>query len=100
MIMNPLFYMTNDDLKDLTLIYKSSQGEMKRLILKRMVEVEVKKKGICIYIPVYIQIFCSVQTNVLPGNADGNGPDDPCLVSLPAEDKLVVVIFTLRLSGI
>ena len=61
--MNPLFYTTNDDLKDLTLIYKSSQGEMKRLILKRMVEIEIKKKGICIYKTLYTRLYSDILLN-------------------------------------
>jgi hypothetical protein len=56
MILNPLFYAGCDDLGTLIKRYKCEKGEIKRIILRRMSEVE---KGTPVYKMLYKRIYHS-----------------------------------------
>jgi len=56
MILNPLFYAGCDDIKVLIKRYKCEKGDMKRLVLRRMSEVE---KGTPVYKMLYNRMYPS-----------------------------------------
>jgi len=56
MILNPLFYANCNDLKVLIKKFKSEKGEMKKIVLRRMSEVE---KGTPVYKMMYNRMYPS-----------------------------------------
>ena len=56
MILNPLFYANCNDLKVLIKKYKCEKGEMKKIVLRRMSEVE---KGTPVYKMLYNRMYPS-----------------------------------------
>ena len=74
MILNPLFYAGCDDIKVLIKKYKSEKGEMKRIVLRRMSEVE---KGTPVYKMLYNRMYPSEELLNTDKSAPSRGFGQP-----------------------